>query len=81
MALIRGCAVCGQRDTHPRHVVGIVNARTAPPTPKHFQCCADTTGCAACTDTVARSGGKTGQDLIDFLAAERAARTQEDTHG
>lgn len=80
MALVRGCAECGQRDTHPRHVVGIVNARTAPPTPKHLDCCA-AAGCALCQQTMRDVGGRTGQNLIDYLAAQRAARTQEDTHG
>jgi hypothetical protein len=74
--VIRGCAGCDQSDSHPRHVVGVVNRQADPPTPRHIDCCA-ATGCAACADTVARSGGKTGQALIDHLAAERAARTEE----
>lgn len=84
MPTVRGCAECGIHDADPRHVYGRVNRLgtvQAPPTPRHIGCCADVTGCALCTDTVARSGGKTGQDLIDYLAAERAARTLEDTHG
>jgi len=81
MALTRGCAVCGQRDTHPRHVVGILNRPgVGPPTPKHLDCCA-AAGCALCQQTMREAGGRTGQDLIDHLAAQRAARAQEETHG
>lgn len=75
--MIRGCAECGRNDEHPRHVEGTVNRGVVgPPTPRHIDCCA-ARGCPLCIATVADAGGKTGQDLIDHLAAARAARTQE----
>ncbi len=77
--MLRTCPACGLSDDHPRHERGVVNlpAGQRPPAGLHLDCCA-ASGCELCQDTVTRCGGRTGQDLIDFLAAERAARTLED---
>lgn len=77
---IRGCGVCGRADDHPRHVVGLVNARGPAPEPRHIDCCA-AAGCAACAQTVAESEGRTGQALIEWLAAQRARRAKEQGNG
>ena len=75
--MLRTCSACGLVDDHPRHVVGMVNRHGARSESMHLDCCA-ASGCELCTDTVTRSGGLSGQALIDHLAAERAARTLED---
>lgn len=75
--MIRDCAACGVRDDHPRHVVGLINVArgTVPPVPLHLDCCA-ARGCESCAETVRAAGG-TGTTLINYLAAQRAARTRD----
>ncbi len=77
--MLRTCSACGLIDDHPRHVWGAVSLGgvKTPQTSLHLDCCAHN-GCATCLDTLVAAGGRTGQDLIDHLAAERAARTLED---
>jgi hypothetical protein len=76
----RDCADCDRpAGFEPRHIVGVINlpAGEAPPVPRHLSCCA-AIGCAHCQHTISEAGGRTGQDLIDHLAAQRAARSLED---
>ena len=78
---MRTCPACSHSEPGPWHVRAVLNRPGAtPPPPLHIGCCA-ARGCATCTATVAEAGGLTGQPLLDHLAAQRAARTLEVSHG
>lgn len=65
---------CGQYDDHPRHRI---NDKKLPGGHQlfHLDCCAKR-GCptGTCGPQVELAGGKTGQDLIDHLAAVRGSQ-------
>lgn len=67
---VRSCDVCGQVDDHPRHILQTLDGGTV--TIRHMDCCA-ANGCEVCQATEEANGALRGQELIDHLAAERAA--------
>lgn len=66
---VRMCLGCSIEDDHPRHTVVI------PPdmaeVPWHMNCHAAITKCELCVAVVKGAKGKTGDDLRDFIMAEK----------
>lgn len=66
----RSCDLCGLIDDHPRHVLVLEPgvAQVA-----HLDCCA-ANGCPVCQASEEANGGRRGDELIAYLAAEREVR-------
>lgn len=62
---VRDCDICGATDDHPRHDHSLDDGSTQL---RHLDCCASA-GCpdGSCDQTVADSGGLTGEKLIAYL--------------
>lgn len=64
----RECAVCGQFDDHPRHVIGEPDNST---TLRHMDCCRDA-GCpdGSCGEVTKGAESKRGAALVKHLTKE-----------
>lgn len=60
---VRGCVLCGQSDTHPRHVISVGGSYVL----WHLDCHANATQCVTCTDQLADAGGATGDRLLKHI--------------
>lgn len=65
---IRGCSGCDGLDDAPRHVMGAMNKGQS--SQWHWECHA-ARGCTLCVEQLEAANGRTGTELIGWLAEQR----------